>query len=149
MLRGFLAKGWMTAIEAAGASHPERQMNALQSMIWDTIMDPLWHEQNDIKYRKDNAYDVEDDERLAARIVWYVEHRYELLAHHDQFLAEIDLTRLSRMRREMKQRWIQHLDIAKRAWEVEREQKTTKQHVLTKFFRRKQSVEENMDTDFG
>ena len=69
MLRGFLAKGWMTAIEAAGASHPERRMNALQSMIWDMIMDPLWHERNDIKHRKDNAYDVVDDERLAVRIV--------------------------------------------------------------------------------
>ena len=64
----------MIAIEATGASHPERWMNALQSMIWDTIMDPLWHERNNIKYRKDNAYDVADDERLAARIVWYVEH---------------------------------------------------------------------------
>ena len=112
-------------------------------------MDPLWHERNDIKHRKDNAYDVVDDERLAARIVWYVEHRYELLDHHDQFLAEIDLTRLSGMRRETKRRWIQHLDIAKRAWEVERGQKTTKQQVLTKFFRRRQLVEENMNTDLG
>ena len=57
----------------------------------------------------------------------YVEHRHELLDHHDQFLAEIDLTRLNRMRRETKRRWIHHLDIAKWAWEVEREQKNKHQ----------------------
>ena len=65
-------------------------------------MDPLWQERNDIKHRKDNAYDAADDERLTVRIVWYVEHRHELMDHHDQFLAEIDLTRLNRMRRETK-----------------------------------------------
>ena len=27
MLRGFLAKGWMTAVEKVGASHPEQRMN--------------------------------------------------------------------------------------------------------------------------
>ena len=64
-----------------------------------------------------------DDLRVAARIVWYVEHRHKLMDHHDHFLAGIDLTRLSRMRRETKRRCIHHLDIAKWAWEVEREQK--------------------------
>ena len=29
MLQGFLAKRWMTALEKAGASHPERWMNTL------------------------------------------------------------------------------------------------------------------------
>ena len=48
MLRDFLAQGWMTAISAAGSSHPERRMNTLQHMIWDTIMDPLWQERNTI-----------------------------------------------------------------------------------------------------
>ena len=103
MLQGFLVQGWMTAIEAVGSSHPERRMNALQCMIWDTITDPLWQERNDIKHQKDNVYDAADDEMLTARIVWYVEHRHELMDHHNQFLAEIDLTRLNRMRRETKQ----------------------------------------------
>ena len=101
-------------------------------------MDPLWHERNNIKHRKDNASDVVDNERLAARIVWYVEHRYKLLAHYYQFLAEIDLTRLSRTRREMKRIWIHHLDIAKLAWEVEREQKNKYQQVLMRFFGRRE-----------
>ena len=43
-----------------------------------------------------------EDERLIVRIVWYVDHIHELVDHHDQFLSEIDLTRMSRMRRETK-----------------------------------------------
>ena len=69
MLRGFLAKEWKTAIEAMGVSHPEQRMNTLQQMIWDTIMDPLWQERNNIKHWKDNAYGVVDDKRLAAGIL--------------------------------------------------------------------------------
>ena len=86
-------------------------------------MDPLWQERNNIKHRKDSAYDAVDDERSTARIGCYVDYRHKLMDHHDQFLAEIDLTRLIRTRRGKKRRWIHHLDIAKRAWEIEREQK--------------------------
>ena len=110
-------------------------------------MDPLWQECNDIKHRKNNIYDEEDNHRLTAKIVWYVDHRHELMYHHDQFLAEIDLTRLSRMRRGTKRRWIHNLDIAKRAWEVEREQKSKNQQVLTRFFGRREVPSENRDTE--
>ena len=139
----------MTAIEAAGSSHPERRMNKLQRMIWDTIINPLWQERNDIKHQKDNVYDAADDERLTARIVRYVEHIHEFLDHHDQFLAGIDLTRLNRMKKETKRRWIHHLDIAKRAWEVEREQKNKHQQVLTRFFGRRERSAEDEDTELG
>ena len=57
----------------------------------------------------------------------YVEHRHDLLDQNDQFLAEIDLARLNRMRREMKRRWTHHVDTMQRAWEVEREQKNKHQ----------------------
>ena len=49
MIRCFLSKGWMAAIEAAGALHPKRRINMLQRMTCDTIMEPLWQERNDIK----------------------------------------------------------------------------------------------------
>ena len=77
---GFLVKGWMTAKEILGASHPECRMNTLQRMTWDTIMDPLWQEHNDMKHWKDNTYDAVKDERPTERIVWYVDHRHELVA---------------------------------------------------------------------
>ena len=67
--------------------------------------------------------------------------------YHDQFLAEIDLTRLSRTRREKKRKRIHNLDIAKKAWEIEREQRRKNQQVLLRFFgRRATSVEKGMLT---
>ena len=73
-------------------------------MVWDTILDPLWQEWNETKHRKDNEHNAAEDERLSARIVWYVDHRHELVDCHNQFLAEIDLSRLSGMRRETKRK---------------------------------------------
>ena len=76
-----------------------------------------------------------------------MDHRHELVNHHDQFLAEIDLTRLSGMRRETKRKWIHNLGIAKKAWEIEQEQKSKNQQVITRFFgRRVISVENVMQT---
>ena len=56
-------------------------MNTLQRITWDMIMDQLWQERNNIKHRKDNTYDAVDDERLTSMIVWYVDHRHELVDH--------------------------------------------------------------------
>ena len=52
MLRCFLVKGWMTAMEESGAPHPDRCMDTLQHLIWDTVTDPLWHERNEIINRR-------------------------------------------------------------------------------------------------
>ena len=119
-------------------------MNTIQRMISDIVLDPLWQEHNKNKHWKDNKYNKTDDEHLSARIVWYVEHRHEMVDHHDQFLMEIDLTRLSGMRREMKRKWIYHLNIARRAWEIEREQKNKHQQVITRFFGRRDILGGNM-----
>ena len=86
-----------------------------------TSLRKLWQERIKIKHQKDNEYNAAEDERLSVRVVSYVDQSHELVDHHDQFLAEIDLTRLNGMRRETKRRWIHHLNIAKRVWEVERE----------------------------
>ena len=69
-------------------------------------MDPLWQQHNEMKHWKDNGYNAAEDERLSEKIVWYVEHRHEMVDHHDQFLIEIDLTRLSVMRRATERKWI-------------------------------------------
>ena len=118
-------------------------MNTLLRLVWDTIMDPLWQERNEIKHNKDNEYNAADDERLSVRIVWYVDHRQELMNYHDQFLVGIDLSRLSRMRQETKRKWINNLDTAENAWEIEREQRRKNQQVLIRFFGRRATAMES------
>ena len=38
ILRGFLGKGWMEALEDLGIAHTKRRMNMLQGLIWDTVI---------------------------------------------------------------------------------------------------------------
>ena len=64
------------------------------------------------------------------RILWYVEHRHELLSHHDQFLASIDLSRLDGMRRKTKKKWLTHLDKAEAAYRIELKARKKGQHTM-------------------
>ena len=61
-------------------------------------MDSLWQEWNEIKHQKENEHNTAEDEHLSETIRWYVEHRHEILNHHDQFMMETDLTKLGGMR---------------------------------------------------
>ena len=136
MLLGFLEKGWMTAMEELDVSHPDKRMNTLQCLILDTVTDPLWQEEDEIMHGSNNKYSVMEDERPSDQIIRYVEHHHELVDHHDQFPVEIDLIRLSGMRCKTKRKWVYHLGIVRKAWEIEREQRRENLSVITSFFQR-------------
>ena len=136
MVRGFLATGWYDAIAATGASHPERKMTALQGLVWDTIVDPLWATRNDILHRQQNNFDAVEQERMAERMIWYSQHREEILSSHDQFLAEFDVATISRMPKAIKRVWVRHLDSVRHAFEIERRQRASNQHVITRYLAR-------------
>ena len=57
-----------------------------------------------------------ENERLSEWVIWYVEHHHELIDHHDQFLAEVNLTQLSGMRYKTKREWVCNPGIARNAW---------------------------------
>ena len=140
--QGFLTKEYMTAIEELGVPHPDMcMMNTLQHLIYNTVTDLVWQERNEIMHRSKNKYNAIEDARLLERINWYVEHRHELVDHHDQFPAEIDLTRPSDMRHKKQQKWVYHLDIAMGAWKIEREQRKENQSVITSFFQRQNDTQ--------
>ena len=82
-----------------------------------------------------NKYNAIKDVRLSDRITWYVEHCHQLIDHHDQFFAKVDLMWLSSMQRQTKWEWVRHLDIVWNVWEIERAQGKKNQTVMTSFFR--------------
>ena len=131
MTRGFLARGWMTTLVESGCPNPERQMNTLQTMVWEEFAFPMWSQCNEIlhKSKQTDSYHREEDNRLAAKITWYQQHKHELLLHHDQWLAKQDLTRLHRMRRETKREWVRILDKARQAYDNELNQVASSQNV--------------------
>ena len=133
MMRGFLVKGWHEAIKECGCSHPERQMNSLQQMIWDIWVERIWNKRNEIMYQKENKFNAAEDRQLNAKIQWYVRNKNDLLAFQDRFLAEVDVTRLSRMRPKTKKRWIKLLDRAKKIYDKDKTQKGRAQHTMWQF----------------
>ena len=137
MLRGYLVKDWNHALEASGMKHPERQVGAMLSILWDTIFKTLWDVRNDIQHRKLTKYSQAEDEQMSSKIGWYIEHRHRILARHDQFLAQHDVTKIESMSRRVKREWLHHLDIAKKAFELEQRQAGLKQRTLDRYVTRK------------
>ena len=72
-------------------------MNIVQWLLWDTLLDQLWQQRNEIVHREHNKYNAVENKQLAERIEWYVTHSHELMAYYDQYLAQIDMSRLSQM----------------------------------------------------
>ena len=140
--RGFLATGWYDAIAATGVSYPERKMDALQRPLWNTILEPIWHQCNDLLRSKQSKYPDVESERLAERIQWYVEHKHDVLSIHDHHLARFDVPTIHRMSRDQRREWIRHLDAARAAYANELNQRASKQNVITHYLSVRSDVTE-------
>ena len=131
--RGFIAEGWLNALESAGLRHPDRQMNALQRLVWDEWAFPIWNMRNSILHGPDSKYLAAEDSNLSERILWFLANKEQVLARGDQFMANIDVTRLHRMRRETKKAWVKHLDKLREAFRIENATRAAGQLPITQF----------------
>ena len=141
--RGFLARGWLTALEDSGTPNPDRKMNLLQSMVWDVITEPLWAERNRVAHAKEARNAELERTELGKRIKWYSANKEWVLSRHDQFLANTDVTRIDSMSLVTKRAWVQHLDKAREAFELEDQQRAKGQHVITNYFHTLENEEGN------
>ena len=130
-----------------GTPNPDRKMNLLQSMVWEVIMEPLWAERNRVAHAKDARNAELERTELGKRIKWYIENKEWVLSRHDQFLANIDITRIDSMSLNTKRAWVRHLDRAREVFEVEDRQRAQGQHVITDYFRQFENVEEDEDEE--
>ena len=133
MVRGFLANGWVVALKDYGCSHPDRAINVLQRMVWDSIVEPLWKVRNDILHRQKNNFDSVEEERMAERLIWYSMHKHEVLDAYDHFLARFEASQIHAMTRTAKREWLRHLDVARAAHAMQRLQKAHKQNSIVQY----------------
>ena len=139
MLRGFLAKSWATAIKDCGVTkNVERRMNKIQRMIWTEWVEPIWKTRCEILHQGKNEYDAVKSAELSAEILWYIQHRQDVLSYEDQFLAGMDTSRLHRLHTKTKKKWLHHLRKAKAAYDRERRQVAKGQNVIETYFPRRQ-----------
>ncbi|KAL9183004.1 LOW QUALITY PROTEIN: hypothetical protein ACHAXT_004791 [Thalassiosira profunda] len=131
MLRGFLVKGWEAAIAATGANHPDRLADAMQQLIGDEIIDPMWATRNDILHRQQNNFDAVEQEQMA-------ECNGEVLSSYDQSLARFDEGTIHRLSRRTRREWLRQLDNAKAAYERDRRTMARPQQRITRYFQHQQ-----------
>ena len=108
-------------------------MDSLQRLVWDDVVSPLWATRNELMHRNDNRHREAEDTTLTKNIEWYVSHCHEILSHRDEFLADVDVSNLHRMRRDTKQEWVRHLDIARQAHAIESRLQALGQNAITRY----------------
>ena len=138
MLRGFLVKGWEAAIAATGARHPDRLADTMLRLIWDEIIDPMWATRNDILHRQQNNFDAVEQEQMAERMQWYIQHKGEALSSYNQSLVRFDEGTIHRLSRRTRREWLRQLDNAKAAYERDRRTMARPQQRITRYFQRQQ-----------
>jgi len=70
---------------------------------------------------------------LAMKLVWYNEHREELLPYYQQQLAKRDLNDILRMKTSTRRTWLYHLKIATEEWEKRKYSRKENQRVITEY----------------
>ncbi len=87
-------------------------------MIWFDIAWPQWMERNRVaKGHGSNVDQLEmESELLKRKLVWYCQHRHELLPIHQQQLANLQLHEIIWMRPATRRSWLHHIEAAATAW---------------------------------
>lgn len=132
-IRGFIATKWHLALKEMGVSQPVRTMKRLLLYLWDNIVTPLWDTRNDLYHHSENLADEADDSQLTNALIWYLQHKNEVVSIYDQRLLQFDISDLQTMSRRTKREWKRHLDIARDAWTQEKTQLARSQQVITRF----------------
>ena len=132
LLRGYIVNGWCKALVEKGVSSPERVTKAILNYLWDTV-DSLWEIRNDILHLQRNLTHDAEESGLAESLVWYAQHKHEVLAAFDHHLARFDAADIHRMPRRVKREWKRHLDAARNAFNKEKRQRGLNQNVITRY----------------
>ena len=96
----------------------------------------MWKQRCEILHQESNKYNVADDEELTKKLLWYKQHRREVLGRQDWYMTQYNKNGLRRMQRKTKRRWLRNLDTVMAAYEKERRERPKGVPPITNYFRR-------------
>lgn len=135
LVQGFIATAWVRLLMDMGVAHPQRQMALLVRTLWDEVVMSIWKTRNHLLHNNPNFTTNLTHTQLGDRLLWYLQHK-DQLSREDQFLGQYSATSIELMSTEIRQEWVQHLDIAPDTWAKEQQQIAKGQTVLTQYFQR-------------
>ena len=59
----------MDALELAGVHNPEQKINALQALVWYTVVDPIWQQRSKLQHAPENEYNKKDNAQSHGKIL--------------------------------------------------------------------------------
>ena len=120
-------------------------MTVIQKILWLEVFKKGWETRNDILHHSKNFYRNQESENLGRKIRWFVEHWHEMAKYCDQFMLEMDLTRLGRNRLKTRRRWVENNEIERRAWEDKLCLGESRLRRITKFFQPRLGADQDPD----
>ena len=110
--RGYLVKDWIQALDATKNTDPHQQFSTLLQFVWFDIAQPQWQERNNVAHEPNSYLERIESERLKHQLIWYNQHRHEILPIYQQPLAEHSVEEISRMQPATRRAWINILEMA-------------------------------------
>ena len=83
MMRGFIAKGWGRALRNMGSTRAGSQTASIVRVVLNEFLDVVWKQRCDVLHQESNKYNVAEDEALTKKLLWYKQHRQEILGRQD------------------------------------------------------------------
>ena len=91
------------------------------SFLWFDVTDALRRVQNNIVHQSQNLIELAQEGMLDNQLRWYLSNYRTVLSRHDYKLAtRFTVEGLVAMPLRMKRQWIHHLEVARKAFDLEK-----------------------------
>ena len=142
--RGYLVKDWVYALSATSHSKDidgYQHFDQLQQLIWFDIAQPQWYMRNRVAHGPASNLSIAATTRLTTLLVWYNEHKHEILPVYQLPLAKRSVDDIQRMTLATKKEWVRHLEVAITAWEKIKDSHNEKQHTMIEYLTNTVTIE--------
>jgi hypothetical protein len=120
---GFLSTEWTAALEELKVDQPERKMEKILAILWDSLCEEIWMTRNGIRHSKENCVSSDELETMAEKLAWYRRHQNTVLDYRHQYLAENNDTTIAKWSAPLRRAQLALLDSARQHYETDLDQR--------------------------
>jgi hypothetical protein len=130
---GFISRHWVSLLEDFQTKYPRAKVTSLLCSIWIDFTDAIWHAQNKLVHQQENPHRLASAKSYSSRLLWYLENSH-VIPRSGNFLLNFTAQDIDHMSTRVKRHTLHHLDIARKPYVIQLQQRQWGQSVLTQFF---------------
>ena len=120
-------------LEDFDVKRPRTKITSLLRAIWIDYTDTIWRARNDLLHHQQNEHRRAVSQNYNTRLRWFLDNQH-VLSPSDSFLLRFTHSDVENVTDRIKKHTLHHLDVAKRAYALQLQQRKKGQSVLTQFF---------------